>query len=75
MHVAELISRLGAQRVAERLGLRKSAVPMWVARGAIPREHHLAIWTMAIEAGVDWTPPGAEAIRARLAEQPAAKVA
>ena len=67
MTLGECISSLGGQtEVARRLGLGKSAVGMWMHRGAVPREHHLELWRMALEAGLAWEPPGAEAIRAQL---------
>lgn len=67
MTVAELIRALGGQQaVANVFGLGKSAVGMWVTRDAVPREYHLMLWRMALEAGLAWEPPGAEAIRARL---------
>lgn len=79
MDVAHLIQGLGGQKVlAEALGLGKSAVGMWVTRGAVPREYHLTLWRMALDAGIAWEPPGADAIRAQLgaAQSPApAKVA
>lgn len=67
-----LLRRLGGQRVvAGRLGLARSAVGNWAVRGSIPGDHVLAIWQMAIEAGIEWEPPGAdgllEALKARLA--------
>lgn len=69
MDVADLIAGLGGhQRVSARLGLGKSAVGMWVTRADIPREHHLALWEMALAAGLEWQPPGAAEIRARLAD-------
>jgi hypothetical protein len=71
MEVAELIRGLGGQRaVAALLGLGKSAVGMWVTRGAIPREYHLILWRMALEAGLPWEPPGGDTIRGKLAASP-----
>lgn len=49
---------------------------MWVQRGEIPAEHRNEVWQMALDAGLDWTPPGAEGLRDRLRAAPApAKVA
>lgn len=58
--------------MADGLGLKPSAPSMWVQRGCIPAEHHVAVWAMAIKAGLDWQPPGADALlgalRVRLGE-------
>lgn len=63
MDVRELVKRLGgASRVAERCGVTPPAVSNWCARGAVASEHHLAVWQLAVEAGVDWRPPGAEGL-------------
>lgn len=77
MSLAELLRHLGGHAVvAERLGLRRAAVSMWVQRGEIPAEHRNEVWQMALDAGLDWTPPGAEGLRDRLRAAPApAKVA
>lgn len=68
---AELIRALGGpSRIAGRFGVTTSAVSQWSQRG-IPREHHLGMWRLALEAGLLWEPPGADAIRAQLAAPPA----
>ena len=62
MDQRELIRRLGGPTaVAADLGLRTQAVGNWVMRGSVPREHHLAVWSLALRQGVDWRPPLAEA--------------
>ena len=67
MSLTELLRALGGHaEVARRLGLRRTAVSMWVRRGEIAAEHRLAIWQMALDAGLDWAPPGAEALRDKL---------
>ena len=67
MTASELIRALGgAASMAEKLGLKRTAVAMWGSRGEVPGEHHLAVWQMALDAGVGWEPPGADEIRARL---------
>lgn len=67
MTLTELLRALGGHaEVAQRLGLRRAAVSMWVRRGEIAAEHRLAVWQMALDAGLDWTPPGAEALRDKL---------
>lgn len=72
MTVSEMIAALGgATRLAERLGLKRSAVAMWVVRGAVPGERELAVWRLCLEAGIAWEPPGADAIRAQLGAAPA----
>jgi hypothetical protein len=64
MDVAQLITGLGGQQaVAGRLGLGKSAIGMWVLRGAVPKEHRLDLWRMALEARLAWEPEGADSIR------------
>jgi hypothetical protein len=75
MSAAELIRALGGpRRVGERVGCSTSAVSQWRNAG-IPREHYVVMWTMALEAGVAWEPPGADAIRAQLGASPPAKAA
>lgn len=37
-----------------------------VRRQRLPAEWHFPLWQMALDAGVDWTPPGAEGLRDRL---------
>lgn len=67
MTVTELIAALGgASKLAERLGLLRGRVAMWSTRESIPAEHHLAVWGMALEAGLSWEPPRADTIRAQL---------
>lgn len=62
MDVAELIRALGGPTaVGRRRGVRSQAVSMWIARRVIPAEHHMDLWAMAREKGVDWRPPGAPA--------------
>lgn len=65
-----LLSELGRKAVAERCGVRQNAVSNWLARGELPAEHRLAVWQMALDAGLDWTPPGAEGLRDRLRGAP-----
>lgn len=69
MTTTDLLSALGgAAQVAARLGLKRTAVANWATRDAVPAEHRLAMWRLALEAGLAWEPPGADAIRAKLAE-------
>lgn len=71
MTLADLFRQLGGHAaVAERLGLRRTAVTMWVRRGEIAAEHRNAVWQMALDAGLDWTPPGAEGLRDKLRRAP-----
>lgn len=64
--VVDLIRKLGGPgRIAAALGCSASAVSQWRKAG-VPREHHLVVWRMALEAGLPWEPPGADAIRAQL---------
>lgn len=73
MKLTELLSALGGHAaVAERLGLRRTAVTMWVRRGEIAAEHRLTVWQMALDAGLDWAPPGAEGLRDKLRAAPEA---
>jgi hypothetical protein len=60
----QLIERLGGTAaVARACGVGTSAVSNWVARGGVAAEHRLTVWRLATEAGVEWTPPGAEGLR------------
>ncbi len=69
MTIRDLIIKLGGQgAVADRLGLKRNSIAMWIARGAVPPEYHLALWAMALEAGLDWEPPGAAELRPLLAQ-------
>jgi hypothetical protein len=62
--VPDLISALGGStRVAAACGVQPTAVSNWVARGAVAAEHRVRVWRLATEAGLDWTPPGAEGLR------------
>jgi len=61
MLVRDLIEALGGSGVVARaLGLRASAVGNWSLRGEIPGAHHVGVWRLAREAGLEWSPPGAE---------------
>lgn len=67
MDLRDLFAGLGGQRaVATRLGVGVTAVSNWAVRGRLPAEHRLTVWQMALDAGLDWTPPGAEALREKL---------
>lgn len=60
MTVAELIKALGGTaEVATQIGVRPSAVSQWIEKGAIPPRRVFAVWRLAREKRVDWTPPGA----------------
>jgi hypothetical protein len=75
MKFSELIKALGRRAVAARCGVGENAVSNWVARGEVPAEHRISLWHLALEAGLDWTPPGAEALRDKLRETLPARVA
>ena len=63
MSNTEIIRELGgATAVAGLLGLKVSAITMWGTRGRIPAEHWFAVWRLALERGLSWTPPGAEPV-------------
>ncbi|MBU8543977.1 MULTISPECIES: carph-isopro domain-containing protein [Roseomonadaceae] len=65
---ADLIDALGgATTCARLLGLARGRVAMWRTRGAIPAEHHLALWRIALEREIGWAPPNADALRQLLA--------
>jgi hypothetical protein len=66
MDLSVLMARLGRKTVAAACGVRQNAVSNWLARGELPAEHRLTVWQMALDAGLDWTPPGAEALRDKL---------
>lgn len=74
MDTRELIRALGGPAaVARKLRRTTSAVSLWLRDNAVPAEHHVTVWNMAAEAGLDWTPPGAEDLRARLTAATPAK--
>jgi hypothetical protein len=63
MDTGELIEALGGPTVvAADLGFRIARVGNWTMRGAIPREHHLAVWRVAMRKNVAWTPPDADGL-------------
>lgn len=63
---AELIEGLGGMTaVARQLGVEPNRVNNWKRRG-VPGEHYLPLWRMAIAAGLDWQPPGADGLREAL---------
>ncbi|MGX9966089.1 hypothetical protein ACVFYP_22375 [Roseomonas sp. F4] len=71
-----LIVALGGNKaVAGRCRVTSGAVSNWIAADAVPAEHHLTLWDMALAAEVEWTPPGAGGLRERLAAPAPAKVA
>lgn len=60
----QLIEQLGGSAtVARECGVGVSAVSNWVARGGVAAQHRVTLWRRATEAGIDWTPPGAEGLR------------
>lgn len=58
-----LVEALGGPKLlAAKLGVRSAAaVCNWYNSG-IPARHHLPLWRLAQQAGVDWRPPGAEGL-------------
>lgn len=70
MELSSLLSTLGRKAVATACDVKPNAVTNWIARGEVPAEHRLTMWQMALDAGLDWTPPGAEALREKLRAQP-----
>jgi hypothetical protein len=71
MTLAEFITVLGGPKaVGAQLGLRRSAVTMWLQRGQVPGEYHLPLWRAALERGLPWQPPGAEGLRPLLCALP-----
>lgn len=70
MTLRELFDRLGGQSaVARERGVSRGAVSHWVQADVLPSDHHIAIWRMALAAGLDWEPPGAAELRPLLAAQ------
>jgi transcriptional regulator with XRE-family HTH domain len=57
----------GGAAVARRCGVTRAAVSHWVRAGEAPRQHHATLWQLALDTKLDWEPPGAEAIREKLA--------
>jgi hypothetical protein len=73
MKVRDLIRALGGGAVVARArGVSPAAVSHWVVADDVPVAHHLALWEMALAAKLPWAPPGADAIRAQLKQQPEA---
>ena len=59
--LSDLIEQLGGPTVvAARRGITPPAVTNWVSRGQVAAEHRIALWGMAVDAGLDWKPEGAE---------------
>jgi hypothetical protein len=74
MTIRDLVRGLGGgAAVARARGVSRAAVSHWVVANEAPEQHHLALWQMALAAGLPWQPPGAEAIRAQLAATPPAR--
>lgn len=72
MEVPALISALGGPaKVARALGITTQAVSNWTATNRVPQEREVAVWRMAAEAGLPWTPPGAEGLALVVKEQAA----
>jgi transcriptional regulator with XRE-family HTH domain len=70
MEIKDLMAGLGGQAaVARRLGVTRAAVSQWVAANSVPEARRVDVWTLAVDAGLDWTPPGAEALREKLRAQ------
>lgn len=60
MQTGVVIKALGGPTaIAKMLGLSVPAVGNWTMRDEIPREHHLALWRLAMAKNVAWTPPDA----------------
>jgi hypothetical protein len=63
MDVRSLIRDLGGPtKVAVLVNLQASAISNWSARDSVPAEYHLAVWRLAIEAGIPWQPPGTDGL-------------
>lgn len=61
--LAELIEGLGgATAVARERRVTPAAVTNWVMRGQVAAEHRIPLWGMAVDAGLDWKPEGAEGL-------------
>jgi hypothetical protein len=60
----DLIRQLGGPgSVARACGVSAPAVSNWIARDGIPVERHIPLWRLALQLGVEWTPPGADGCR------------
>jgi len=59
--VFDLVRALGGPaRVSRACGVTLTAVSNWSVRNEIPARHWIVLWRMALAAGLDWCPPGAE---------------
>lgn len=59
--VFDLMRALGGPtRVARACGVSVQAIGDWQMRGVVPARHWIVLWRMALAAGLDWCPPGAE---------------
>jgi hypothetical protein len=64
----DLIKALGGPAaIGREIGVTTSAVTNWASRGEISPTYVLAVWEMALRAGIKWIPAGAEQIRIMLA--------
>lgn len=61
--VRELIKQLGGPvALSGCCGVVPSAVTNWAAKNEVSAEHRITLWRMAVAAGIDWTPPGADGL-------------
>ena len=64
MSVRMLLAALGGPSVVARAcSVSVQAASNWGARDAIPRQHHVTLWRLAIAAGLDWAPVEAEGMK------------
>jgi hypothetical protein len=63
MEVSALIAKLGGPAaLGRKLGITTQAVSNWHVTGRVPPNHEVRVWKLATEAGLQWTPPGAEGL-------------
>lgn len=67
MDASDLIRAMGGPaKLAAALGVPANTVAYWSHRNKIPADRWLEVWRMAIDAGLDWQPPGADGLREAL---------
>lgn len=68
MLVKELVQELGGPRAVAGLlaqlgqSVEPKAVSMWGTRDEVPGMYHVVMWRLAVQAGIEWRPPGCDGL-------------